>query len=247
MSDKENTLDDFIKNLDELNKKNTVKIFVPSAGKKLGFNLFSVTQHKELLKSIFEGYAGIVRSSIIYNDIINTNCHDDYTFTLADRSFILTQLRKESISSKYTADGNNYDLSDLPEPEFKFTPTQDIEYKGIKVTVTIPSFERDDVISKKLVTEINNIPEDKQDEETLTTVLSYEIIKFIEKISIDDNIFSFSSNNLFESKQIINSLPLKLNNMIIEAISDFRVEDEKNITFSDGTIVEIDASFLSDD
>ena len=247
MSNKENTLDDFIKNLDELNKKNTVKIFVPSAGKELGFNLFSVTQHKELLKSIFEGYSGIIRSSIIYNDIINTNCHDDHNFTLADRSFILTQLRKESISSTYTVDNTEYDLNDLPEPEFNFTPTQDIEYKGIKVTVTIPSLERDDVISKKLVTEINNIPEDKQDDETLTTVLTYEIIKFIEKISIDDNTFTFTDNNLFESKQIINSLPIKLNNKIIEAISDFRVEDEKSLTFNDGIVVEIDASFLSDD
>ena len=247
MSDKNNTLEDFIKNLDDLSKKNTVKIFVPSAGKKLEFNLFSVSQHKELLKSIFEGYAGIIRSSVIYNDIINTNSHTEHEFTLADRSHILTQLRKESLASSYSANGEAYDLNDLPEPEFNFTTTQDIDYKGICVTVTIPSLKRDDVISKKLVNELNSIPEDKQDEETLTTVLTHEIIKFIEKVTIEDNIFTFSDDNLFECKQIINSLPLKLNNKIIEAISDFRVVDEKNITFNDGTVVEIDASFLSDE
>ena len=59
--------------------------------------------------------------------------------------------------------------------------------------------------------------------------------------------FVFNDNNLFESKQVVSNLPLKLNNKIIEAISEFREKDEQNITFNDGTLLEIDASFLSDD
>jgi hypothetical protein len=35
--------------------------------------------------------------------------------------------------------------------------------------------------------------------------------------------------------------------MIVEVISEFRKQEEKNITFDDGVTIEIDASFLSSD
>lgn len=247
MSEEENTLDGFIKALDDLNKQNTVKITVPSAKKKMKFSLFSVSQHKDLLKSVFEGYSGIIRSSIIFNNILSANCEEEYEFTLADRAYILTQLRKESLGSAYIINDLEYDLNDLPEPQFDFKYKQKIEYKGMEVELVIPTLTRDTAISNRLIAEINNMTDVVKETEAVSTVLTYEIIKFVSKITVGENSFVFNDNNLFESKQVVSNLPLKLNNKIIEAISEFREKDEQNITFNDGTLLEIDASFLSDD
>ncbi len=240
-------LKDIIKDLDDLNKQNVVKVTVPSSGKELGFELFNVSQHKDLLKSAFEGYEGVIRSSAIFNDIIINNSESEYDFSLADRSYILTQLRKESLSSKYIVGSKEYDLNDLPEPDFDFDYSSDVEYKGINVKVKVPSLTRDTIVAKKLISEISKLNEKQRETDAVNIVLTYEIIKFVESVEVGENVFELNNFNLYESKKLIDSLPLKLNNMIVEAISEFRKQEEKNITFDDGVAVEIDASFLSSD
>jgi len=240
-------LKDIIKDLDDLNKQNVVKITVPSSKEEVEFKLFNVSQHKDLLKSAFEGYEGVIRSGVIFNDIIINNSEEDYEFSVADRSYILSQLRKVSLSEKYVVGTKEYDLNDLPEPDFDFTYEYEVEYKGISAKVKVPTLTRDSVVSKKLITEISKLNEKQRETDAVTLVLTYEIIKFLESIEVGDNVFTFDNFNLYESKKLIDSLPLKLNNMIVEVISEFRKQEERNITFDDGIAIEIDASFLSSD
>ena len=247
MSTNTNLLDSFIKDLEELNTHNVVSVVIPSTGVKKDFKLFSVSQHKELLKAAFEGYDGVIRSSIIFNDIVSGNCtEDDVEFTLADRSYILTQMRRVSLGEDIVINDKTYNLSDLSEPKFDLE-LEDIEYKGISVKLSIPNLQRDSAISKKIITEFQRIDDETKETEAINIVLTFEIIKFIDSLKIGDNTYTFDDVNLYESKKIVDSLPLKLNNMIIEAISNFRIQEEKSITFNDGTILEIDASFLSAD
>ena len=240
-------LKDIIKDLDDLNKQNVVKITVPSSGEEVEFKLFNVSQHKDLLKSAFEGYEGVIRGGVIFNDIIISNSESDYEFSLADRSYILTQLRRESLSSKYVVGNKEYDLNDLPEPDFDFVYTGEVEYKGITAKIKVPTLARDTIVSKKLITEITKLSDKQRETDAVNTVLTYEIIKFVESVEVGENVFNFDNFNLYESKKLVDSLPLKLNNMIVEVISEFRKQEEKNITFDDGVAVEIDASFLSSD
>lgn len=240
-------LKDIIKDLDDLNKQNVVSITVPSSKEEVKFELFNVSQHKDLLKSAFEGYEGVIRSGVIFNDIIVNNSDSDYEFSLADRAFILTQLRRESLSDKYIVGNKEYSLSDLPEPDFDFTYTYDVVYKGITANIKVPTLVRDTIVSKKLVTEISKLNEKQRETDAVNTVLTYEIIKFVESVEVGENVFNFDNFNLYESKKLVDSLPLKLNNMIVEVISEFRKQEEKNITFDDGVTIEIDASFLSSD
>ena len=87
-------LKDFIKDLESLNEENTVSVKVPSCGKSFKFKLINVSQHKDLLKSAFEGYEGVIRSNVIFNDIIIKNSEEEYSFSLLDKVPILLQLRK---------------------------------------------------------------------------------------------------------------------------------------------------------
>lgn len=240
-------LKDIIKDLDDLNKQNVIKVTVPSSKEEVEFKLFNVSQHKDLLKSAFEGYEGVVRSGVIFNDIIINNSETDYEFSLADRSYILTQIRKESLSSTYKVGSKEYDLNDLPEPDFDFTYTYEVEYKGITAKIKVPTLVRDTIVSKKLVSEIAKLNEKQRETDAVNIVLTYEIIKFVDSVEVGENVFNFDNFNLYDSKKLIDSLPLKLNNMIVEVISEFRKQEDKNITFDDGIAVEIDASFLSSD
>lgn len=241
------SLNSLIENLDEINKQNTASILVPSAGTEMKFSLFNVSQYKELLKSAFEGYNGVINSGIIFNNIIKDNCLEDHEFLLTDKSYILTQLRKESVGDKYTYNDKEYTLSSLPEPDFDFTYESDIEYNGVCVHMSIPTLHRDTIVSKKLITELNKLTESQKETDAVNLVLTHEIVKFVNWVEIGDTKFEFDDFNLYDSKKVVDSLPLKLNNMIIEAISEFKKVEEKNITFDDDTLLEIDASFLSVD
>lgn len=241
-------LDNLISDLDELNSQSTVKITIPSSGEEVEFNLFSVSQHKDQMKTAFDGYEGVIKSSCIYNDIIVKNSKVDCDFSLADKIYIITQLRKESLSDVYDAgDGKLYNLSDLPKPDHDFKYTDTIVYKNITVDLKIPTLKRDTLLANKLLNEIGKFTEKQRETELVNTALTYEIVKFISSIKIGDNVFEFDEFNIFDSKKLVSMLPLKLNNLIVDWIADFRKKEERNITFDDEVMVEIDASFLISD
>ena len=77
--------------------------------------------------------------------------------------------------------------------------------------------------------------------------VTHEVVKFIKSVKLGDNIFVFDDFNIYESKKLVESLPLKLNNEVLLWIGEFKKKEEKNLTLEDGTIVEIDASFLASD
>lgn len=238
-------LKDFIKDLESLNEENTIKVKVPSCGKSFKFKLINVSQHKELLKSAFEGYEGVIRSNVIFNDIIIKNSEEEYNFSLLDKVPILLQLRKASIGDDITISGEKYKISDLPDVEGSFEDSTTVEYNGIKVVLKVPSLERDDKISNKLISEFHKLSDKDKDTEAINLVLTYEIIKFVESVTINDSTFVFDEYNAYECKKLIDALPLKLNNMAIEFITNFKTFENKSLTFDDDTILEIDAGFLS--
>ena len=236
-----------ISDLDKINKDNVAPIYTPSVDKKVEFKMFSVAQHKDLLRSAFEGYEGAIKSNIIYNDAIKDNSVEDVDFSVADRAQILVELRKSSLGNNYVVDDKTLDMSSLPESNFDFDYTNKIEYSGVVVNLRIPSLVRDTAISKKLLSEFKRLSEGTKDVEAVNLMITYEIIKFISSVEVADNSITFDDYNLYESKQIVNTLPLKINNSVVDFIDKFKQQESANLTFDDNTFIEIDAGFLSND
>lgn len=235
-----------IEELTAINESNTVSISVPSVKKKIKFKLFSVGQQKDLLRTAFEGVEGAVRSGVIFNDIILSNSTQDVEFSLIDRAPILLDLRKHSISEKVTISDKEYELKDLPAMSVEDIKCNDeIEYNGIKVKVNIPTLKQDREISEKIVAEIGKLNDEVKRKDSVNILLAYEIIKFITSIEINDSILDFSEISVYERKKIVDNLPIKLNNSIIDFISNYKSVEEQSLTFEDGTKVEIDAGFLT--
>ena len=238
-------LQNFIEGLDTINKDNTITIKVPSHKKKLTFKLINVTQHKNLLKSAFQGYEGVIKASMIFNNILTDNhCDDDLDFAILDRTVILTELRKKSIGSNIKIEGTTYDIDSLSPITDKFTDNN-ITENGVSVIVDVPTISRDSAIAKKLLAEFSKLDDKDKDADGIDLVLTYEIIKFIKSVSVGDEVYEFTSSNAYDCKKIIESLPLKLNNKIVDYISEYREYENKHLTFEDGTLLEIDAGFLS--
>lgn len=240
-------LDNFIKDLDILSKQKKTSIFVPSQNKEFDFSLLNVQQHKEVLKTAFEGFEGAIKCNNIFNEIISANCVDHPEFLLSDRSYIMLQLRKASLSNIYSLNNEKYDLNTLPEPVFDFEGTKALSHSGISVTLAVPSLERDTIINKKLIAELTKLNSKQREKETLNYTLVYELVKFIKSVELGDNTFIFDDFNIYESKKLVEALPLKVNNEIMLWIGEFKDADEKNLKLEDETIVEIDASFMASD
>lgn len=238
-------LKDFIKDLESLNEENTISINVPSCDKSFKFKLINVSQHKELLKSAFEGYEGVIRSNVIFNDIITANCEGECEFSLMDKVPVLLQLRKASIGDDISVGDDTYKLSDLPQIDETFESVGTKEYNGIEVVLKVPSLERDNKVSAQLIKEFHKLSDTDKDTEAINLVLTFEIIKFIESVTINGSTFVFDAYNSYDCRKLVDALPLKLNNMIIEFITSYRTFENKFLTFDDGTILEIDAGFLS--
>ena len=239
----------FLSDLQELNDANIVKIQVPSTGKKVPFTLMSINQQKKLIRSAFDGVDGIVERANILNNIITDNSKSDVEFLLTDKNSILLNLRKKSIGSVLKIDGEMYDIADLPEldkTEFKLTDT--LSTDSITVDVRVPTLKLDSEINTKLEKELAKIQkEDEKVKQSVDIVISYEITKYVDTVTMGDVAVKFDDISAYERKEIVLNLPLALNNKILEYIATVKKATDKTITFSEEVVVEFDASFLSTD
>lgn len=237
-----------IEELKQLNESDYFNVLVPSQGKKIKFKAFSVKQHKDLVKSLLDGVEGTVSMYKVFNDIIFENCLEEIEFTLYDRNKILVDLRRQCVSENIKIEDNEYSLDTLPEFVFDFDKEKQFTYKGINVNVSIPTLKEDSKITEKSIVEFSKYSsDDKKIGNSLNILLVYELMKFVNSIKIEDTVINFSEISTFDKKTVIENLPLKLNNDILEYIAQFKEYEQSLFTFSDGTRLVIDASFLSNE
>ncbi len=239
----------FLSNLQELNETNTATIKVPSTGKNASFKLASISQQKELLRSAFDGVDGVIQRANILNKIITDNSKSDVEFLLIDKFAILIGLRKHSIGRDITIKEERYNLDDLPQikkSDIKLTDTVSVD--NINVNLKVPTLKLDSEINSKLEKELAKYQDQEEKiKQSVDVVVSYETTKYIDSIEIGEAKVAFEDISAYERKEIVNNLPLALNNKILDYIGEIKQAMDKTIKFSEEVIVEFDASFLSTD
>lgn len=236
----------FIEELKQISDNDHYSVAVPSIGREVKFKAFSVKQHKDLIKSALDGVEGSLRMYKIFNDIISTNSLEPINFAIYDRTKILVDLRKRCVSELVNIADTEYNLNNLPEFNFVFDDSQKFKYKKISVDVRLPSLDIDSDITEKSIVEFSKYSsEEKKVGNSLNILLVYELMKFINAITVDDVVISFDETSTADKKAIIDNLPLKLINNILDYIAKFKDYEQSLFTFPDGTKLIIDASFLS--
>ena len=239
----------FLSKLKDLNDANTVNVKVPSTGKNVEFKLASVSQQKDLIRTAFDGVDGVITRTVAANKIITDNAVDDAEFLIIDKPAIFIALRKESIGSKIKVEGKEYDLNDVtPIKKVNIELTKSIDIDGITVELKVPTLATDSEVSKKLAKEFAKYTtvEDKL-KQSVDTVVAYETTKYIDTVTVGEDVITFEDISVHERKDIVNHLPLTINNKIVDYIGTIKDATDLAMTVAEEVVVEIDASFLSSD
>lgn len=237
----------FIQQLETINDGEVVEVAVPSMKRKGKFRALTVKQHKDIIKTVMEGFDGSIKTPVTFNNILKENSIEkNADLKLYDRNHILVELRKATIGETVKIGDNTYNLNDLPKFIFDFDVTSQITYKNIAVDLEIPNLEKDTQITEKSMLEFSKLStEEKKVKDSINILLTFEIIKFVKQVKIGELVLAFDKLTLHEKKSIVDALPLKLNNNIVDYISKYKEYEQSLLTFADGTKLTIDASFLT--
>lgn len=216
-----------------------VKIFVPSANEEFVFKPLTAKQQKDLVKTAAEKNSGIISFYETLNSIINTNSIKSYEFYLFDREYIVTMLRALNLSNKLTVRDVEYDLLQLQNNRITMSDTiktKIIETDDISLTCGIPTLKTDSTYNTFL-----NKATNKNISETFGDLFIFEVIKYIQRIksaSADVDIV-LDELNVQQRYQLVESLPAKIYNNVIDYISDVK-NKEKELFKINGKIVDVE-------
>ena len=240
---------DLVLELQNINNNNITSIKIPSTGAVCKFKSITVKQHKDIIKCAMDGIEGSIRLNSIFNNIIKENSVESVTFKLSDRNHILVQLRKSNIGSIIKIDNKEYDLNELSTSTLiSLDNSNTISYQNVGVTIEIPTLDFDSQVIEKCLAEISKAKnETKQENDYINILLTYEMLKFVDTIKIDDTLINLNQYTINERKSILDNIPLKLNNDIIDYIASYKSAEQKNLCFNENIELTIDASFLTND
>ena len=237
--------------LNDHNNSNLVSVYVPSAKKEMKFKPLSVKQQKDLIKSGLDGaLAGITISNII-GEIILDNSVDKYDFLVTDKLPILLALRKQSFGNLFSLkegdDEIEFDLNSILENELNYSFDTQVEIKlaNSDVTAHVDVIKiQDDIKINQYQLEKLRKNKDEAISETVGSMFIYEIIKFVTKILIGTEELDLSTLPIKDRLTVIESVPVTLNNSILEYIQKFRKEEAEYVTIDD-KVLPIDARLFA--
>lgn len=238
---------DFLQELKALNDNQLIDIFIPSLQRSVKFRPFSAKQQKDIIKTVLSGIEGNIKLTSVFNDIIIENCTETgVTFYLFDRNKIIVEMRKFSFGNNIKLDTQLYDLTELPEYT-AFDKLDDvIVYNNIEVSVRIPTIDVDSAVTLRSLHEFYKLDTEEQKlTNSVNILVVYELIKFISHVKIGDQEVSFDKLSIADRKDIVDNLPLALNNKILDFITQYKLYEQSLLSFNGNVSIPIDASFLS--
>jgi len=239
-------ISNILRELQAVEDDSVIDVFVPSVNRLVKFKPLSVKQHHEVLKCSIDGVLGSIKLSTIFNKIIIDNSLESIDFTVYDTEWILLKLRMANVGDIITIKEQTYSLNDLTRNKELFEYKEEISYKDIIVQLAVPKIKQDIEISEACYKDFSkgNL-EDRLVSETISSMLSYEIIKFIKAISVNGLTVNFESISIADKRKVLESLPLAINNKITNFITRYRDHEQVSYTFEDGTSLSIDGDFLT--
>lgn len=237
--------------LKQINNSNLVSAYVPSLQKKMDFRPLSIKQQKDLIKSSMDRNLSGITFSNILNQIIVDNSIQKSEYLVTDRYPIIVALRKQAFGGLYDVveeeKKKTFDLGVILERELTYSEPKMVEImlKDTELTVRL------EVISLENDIKINNyqldkLKKDKTEDisETVGSLFVYEILKFVSKVIIGKEEVDMVNLPVKDRLSIIESLPVTMNNLILEYIQNLRKDENEYITI-DGELLPLDPRFFS--
>lgn len=231
----------FLDKIQEVGEK-TIKAHVPSQGKKLDFKNLTFKQQKDIITTITDGAIGALKFQGILNDVILENC-DNRELVVTDKAPVMLALRQNSISDNVRVDKDkSVKISDLLKKVTAYKP-QSVGKVDAEVVVDlkVPTLVEENKVIKYL---IDNIDKDSGVGKTIGQIYTFEIVKYIDKVTIGELELDFSKIPVKDRCKIVDNLPLAVNKKIITFINKIKESEKDLLTNEDGDSIEIDFSFF---
>lgn len=248
--------------LDKLKKAasdNFVDSFILSTNSTAKFHPLNIRQQKELIKTAMDGILSPISFSIVINNVIKNNAATIQNFLLVDRPLILLNLRKNSVGDNIVLSNKEKSLeTTISKIISNYKPSidlnachRDITEGNIVVNVKLPTIEED----LKINTEVKKLFEKYKDEEKIREIIGelfvVELLKYVNtvtfKVDGEENKINFNELTLEQKARAFESLPMSLNNKIVDVVTMVRNEEKKLLEVVDGEdtyTVTLDSGFF---
>lgn len=259
-----------LKELDRVNTENTISVYVPSVKKTVKFKAITVKQQKDIIKSASDPTLMNLAFNVTVNNIIKDNCIDSgVNFKLHDKVPILLALRAHTISKDYTFSDDEGEskvdlLSHLKSLKSvgidKETLSFTLSVDNITIECTAPSLDIDTAVNRDALRALGNKGVDVDEItqfkliETVGDMYTYELIKYIDNVSITPadaeapDVIDFADVNTIQKLNILEALPMSLSRQFVDHVGEYKKFENRALTpdeNNESAIITLDPSFFA--
>ena len=238
-----NNVSKLISKLDKLGDDG-IEIFIPSKKKTVTVTPLNLKQQKDLISSALDGVKGTLDFSKILNSIIldNSGAEDLKIF---DKIPFIIGLRVEALGTKYVDNGGEIDLQivldNIKKHKLQFKEEKLIEYKNLKVNLSIPTLQDENVLLEKGSSDLSAEGHDLKTEVGVLYML--EIVKYIKEVEIDEITIDMSNTKVTDRMDLVEKFPLAIYSEISDYIETVNAYNTELLTVGDDK-VSIDSLFF---
>tara|TARA_R110001632_G_scaffold159_2_gene516 strand:+ start:261 stop:992 length:732 start_codon:yes stop_codon:yes gene_type:complete len=206
----------------------------------------TLKQQKNLLSTAVTGIKGAIEFKKVLNNIILENADTDNIFTV-DRSKIVLHLRRQSLGSEVNIDGDVYNIdkyiNKIDEVKKVFNMQGNAKEGKVELKFKIPTLKAENSIISKCLAELDKGKDVPEPDKAFGLIYIYELIKYIESVTVGDETAIFDDLKITERVDIIENLPLTVYRQLSTFFKAFTSYETEILTFDEKTIA-IDPAFF---
>ena len=238
-----NNVSKLISKLNTLSDKG-IEVFVPSKKKTVTVKPLNLKQQKDLISSMLDGVRGTLDFTSVLNSIIldNSGVEDLKVF---DKIPFIIGMRIEALGTKYITNDGTVDLQavldNIKKTKLQFKEEKLIEYKNLKVNLSIPTLQYENVLLKKGASDLS--VQDGSYKEEVAVLYMLEIVKYIKELEIDEVAVNMPDIKITDRINLVEKLPLAIYTDISDYIEAVNTYNTSLLTVGDNK-VSIDSLFF---
>lgn len=220
--------------LDKINtlKSDKIEGVLLSSPDTISLEPLNLKQQKDIISNSLGGIKNSLLFTKTLNDIVIESSNND-KLLLCDRTPLIIALRINSIGKLYSDIDLEQVLNNYKNYKPAFKLEDKVVYKTLTAEITIPSLSEENKFLSKLETLIK---EDEEDSYNLGIIYSYEVSKFVSRVSIDDIELDLNSLDILDRISVVEKLPLSLTKLVVNFIENYKSEENKLLTINDATL-----------
>lgn len=245
--------------INELNNKDTLSVYVPSAGNDVSFAPLTVKQQKLLLSSSVDTDFENLSFMNAINSIISTNCKQNVRILTTDKPLIVLQLREHAIGGtlKIEEDDITHEINlsehiaSCKSLDASISDNLEIEHDIIKITCHVPDIATDTKYNKQFTKKVQK-PKSKEKlkvTDVIGDIYVSELVKYIQSIIIGEDVVTPGVDvNISDMVNVFESLPMQVSNKLAALVKETRKFEIACLTpesLPEGVSISIDASLFT--